>query len=318
MIARRIVTLCLPAVLLALGPDLAAQNEELVPVPLVPEQVDPRQQRDIQAAAPDEASVEPAEPRRVLILNTPFIEDSPHKGYCIPYGTYAMQVLGLKTGAFEPVVSDDVAMLLPGNIEQFDAIVLNNTDGYWIRPTDDDMERFKEHGETPDEVEQVLRSSLLDFVAEGGGLVAYHFAIGANREWPEYQQLLGASYWGHPWNEEVGVKIDDPDSPLVAAFDGKSFRIADEIFQYNDPYSREDVRVLISLDTENSNMEVEWIHRTDGDFALAWVKAHGEGRVFYTALGHRTEIYFNPAMLRFYLDGIQFATGDLEAPMEPR
>lgn len=38
--------------------------------------------------------------------------------------------------------------------------------------------------------------------------------------------------------------------------------------------------------------------------------SYGKGRVFYCAFGHRTEIWWNPTILRFYLDGIQFAVGD--------
>ena len=148
--------------------------------------------------------------------------------------------------------------------------------------------------------------------------MAYHHSIGGNNHWPEFIELLGASYWGHPWNEEVGVKLDEPDHPLVAAFGGKSFRIAEEIFQFNEPYSREKLRVLLSLDVPNTNMGVQWVYRTDNDFGLAWVKRCGRGRVFYTALGHRTELFWNPAILRFYLDGTQFACGDLDAPCEPR
>jgi hypothetical protein len=131
------------------------------------------------------------------------------------------------------------------------------------------------------------------------------------------QSTLGGAMDGHPWNEEVGIKLDEPDHPLTAAFEGEDFRLAEEIFQFRDPYSRERNRVLLSLDVPNTNMEVPWIYRTDGDFALAWTRSEGEGRIFYTAIGHRTEHYWNPTLLRFYLDGVQFCTGDLEAPSEP-
>lgn len=295
-----------------------AQPAERIQVPVVPEEVPEHRQRQIEAAAPAQAQVAPKEPRRVLIWNTPLMDKSPHKRWCIPFGTYAMEVLGVKTGAFEPVVSDDPAMYLPENLKQFDAIVMNNSDGRWITPTDEAMVRLKEHGEDKETVEQLLRRSLLDFVSGGGGIVAYHYAIGANNHWPEFQEMLGAGYWGHPWNEEVGVKVEEPDHPVLAAFEGENFRIAEEVFQFREPYSRKTLRVLLSLDTETSNMEVDWIHRTDGDFALAWVRRYGKGRVFYTAFGHRTEIYWDPTLLRFYLDGIQFATGDLDAAAEPR
>ncbi|MHC4509381.1 MAG: ThuA domain-containing protein, partial [Planctomycetota bacterium] len=78
------------------------------------------------------------------------------------------------------------------------------------------------------------------------------------------------------------------------------------------------MRVLLSLETSTTNMGVPWIHRDDNDFALAWVRAYGKGRIFYCAFGHKTEIWWNPQILKFYLDAIQFAAGDLEAPMAPR
>ncbi len=280
-------------------------------------QVTEQEARRIEAAVPQTVTVVPKESRRVLIWNTPFMEQSPHKGYTIPQAEYAMRLLGERTGAFKPVVSDDVAMYLPENIKQFDAILLNNSNGPWIRPTDTDMEKFKDRGADVNEVEMLLRKSLLDYVAQGGGIIAYHHAIGGNTHWPEFLELIGAGYWGHPWNEEVAIRLEEPAHPLLAAFEGKDFRLAEEIFQFREPYSCEKVRVLLSLDTANTNMTVPWIHRKDNDFALAWIKRYGEGRVFYSAIGHRTEIWWNPAILRFYLDAIQFATGDLPADATP-
>jgi type 1 glutamine amidotransferase len=280
-------------------------------------QLTEQQAERIRAAVPSKARVTPKKPRRVLIWNTPFMDNCPHKGYCVPQAEYAMKMLGEKTGAFEPVVSDDVAMYLPENLKKFDVIIMNNSNGPWIRPTEEDMEKFKVYGTDQDAVEKLLRKSLLDWVSQGGGIVAYHHAIGGNNNWPEFKELLGMAYWGHPWNEEVGIKLDEPDHPLVAAFGGKDFRIAEEIFQFNEPYSREKLRVLLSLDVNKTNMSVPWIYRKDNDFGLAWIKNYGKGRIFYSAIGHRTEIWWNPTILQFYLDGIQFAAGDLDADATP-
>jgi type 1 glutamine amidotransferase len=280
-------------------------------------QLTAQQAERIRAAIPEKAPVAAKKHRRVLVWNTPFMEKSPHKGYCIPQAEYAMKLLGERTGAFEPVISDDVVMYLPENLEQFDAVIINNSNGPWIRPTEKDMEKLKAHGPDQDTVEQLLRRSLLEWVRQGGGIVAYHHAVGGNTHWPEFQELLGAAYWGHPWHEEVGVKLDEPDHPLLAAFEGKDFRLTEEIFQFRDPYSREKLRVLLSLDTKTTNMTVPWVHRKDNDFALAWIRRYGKGRVFYCAFGHRTEIWWNPKILRFYLYGIQFATGDLSADATP-
>jgi len=280
-------------------------------------QVTEQQAERIKASVPDKARVKPKKPRRVLIWNTPFMDKSPHKGYSIPQAEYAMKLLGEKTGAFEPVVSDDVAMYLPENLKRFDAIIMNNSNGPWIRPTEKDMPKFAKLGRDIDGVERLLRESLLNWVHNGGGIVAYHHAIGGNTHWPEFHELLGAAYWGHPWHEEVGVKLDEPDYPLLATFEVRGFRLTEEIFQFRDPYSREKLRVLLSLDPKTTNMTVPWIHRKDNDFALAWVRQYGRGRVFYCAFGHRTEIWWNSKILQFYLDGIQFATDDFPADTTP-
>ena len=283
----------------------------------------PRQRKEqIEQAAPSQPQVQPLKNRRVLIAITPphLMEKDPHKGYCIPYGAYAFQTLGEKAGAYQPVVSDQLAMFLPEQIKQFDAIVLNNTSGPWIIPTEEDLAQpaFGKYGSDKAAVEQVLRRSLLDFVREGGGLVAIHYASGANRHWPKFKELIGAAFTGHPWNEEIGIRVEEPGHPLVSAFELNEFRLADEIYEYGPPYDRSNVRVLLSLDPQRSNMNVPWIHRTDNDFALTWVKSYGKGRVFCTSFGHRTEIYWNPQVLRMYLDAVQFAAGDLKAPSEPR
>lgn len=163
-----------------------------------------------------------------------------------------------------------------------------------------------------------LRQSFLEFIASGGGVVCLHFAIAANRHWPEFRELFGATFTGHPWNEEVGVTVEERDHPLVAAFDGKDFSITDEIYEYGPLYDRAQLRVLMSLDPARTNMGARWIHRKDGDFALTWVKTFGKGRVFNTSFGHRTQLYSDPQVLQFYLDAIQFAAGDLKAHTAPR
>ncbi len=285
------------------------------------EEIPKHQAKQIEDAAPAKARVAPKNPRRVLIWVTPehLMAKDPHKGYNIPYAAHAMKTLGAKTGAFEPVVSQDLASFLPESLKRFDAVVLCNASGPWMTPSDEAMGRLETLGTDKPSVEQVLRKGFVEWLRGGCGVVGFHFAIGGNPQWPEFKEILGAGYSGHPWNEEVGVRVEEPGHPVLAAFGSKKgFRVADEIFQFTKPYSRDNLRVLLSLDTATTNMGVKWIDRTDNDFALAWVKPFGQGRVFYTALGHRTELFWNPMLLAFYLDGIQFATGDLDAPTAPR
>ena len=111
---------------------------------------------------------------------------------------------------------------------------------------------------------------------------------------------------------------DSMNSNNIAAVNGAAElfveHLTDEIYQVKAPYSRENLHVLLSLDTTRTDMTVPGINRTDGDFALSWIKNYGEGRVFYLALGHEKPIYWNPELMAHLLAGIQWAVGDLEVP----
>lgn len=122
-----------------------------------------------------------------------------------------------------------------------DAVVLNNTSQAWITPTDEQAasQPFRDYGSHAEAFEKALRQSSLDFVRNGRGLMAIHYAIGSNRQWPEFADLLGATYNGHAWNEEVGIKLEGPDYPITAAFQGQNLRLTEEIIQFKaPPFSR--------------------------------------------------------------------------------
>lgn len=248
----------------------------------------------IEEALPDQPTVQPRRPRTVLIFS--LCEGFRHGS--IPWGIAALERMGAKTGAWESVVSEDIAMFQPENLARFDAVIFNNSTGTLFE-------------------DPALKMSLIDFVKGGGGVVGVHAATDCFYDWPEFGRMMGGYFDGHPWNEEVTIKIDDPKHPVNAAFAGEPFVVADEIYQFKDPYSRDDLRILLSLDTIRTNMAKNGIKRDDSDFAVSWVRSYGQGRVFYCSLGHRNEIFWNRKVLRHYLDGIQFALGDLGADATP-
>ncbi len=259
----------------------------------------------IRAAAPEKATAKPARPRKLLV----YTACGGFRHGSIPYAARALEIMGAGTGAYQTVVSDDMAMFEPETLAQFDAVCMDSTTGELFLAGDATAEAAARA--------ERLRRSLLDFVAGGKGLVGIHAATDCSYKWPEYGEMIGGYFSGHPWNEKVAVKVEEPDHPLCAAFKGQDFEITDEIYQFRDPYSRGKLRVLLSLDTGKTDMTKEGIGRTDGDFAVSWVRAYGKGRVFYCSLGHRNEIFWNAAILRHYLDGIQFALGDLAADATP-
>ena len=268
----------------------------------------------VEAALPGACTARPQSPRKVLVFNLcrGFVHGS------IPLGAKAFELMGQKTGAYETVLSDDIAVFEPGNLGQFDAAIMNNTTGPLFTPAGLD-ELSPEKQQAAQEREAALKQSLLDFVRGGKGLVGIHAATDCFYEWAEYGEMIGGYFDGHPWGggDTVGVRLDDPAHPLNAAFRGRGFKITDEIYQIKAPYSRENLRVLLSIDPENTDMTKGGMKRTDGDYAISWLREYGQGRVFYCSLGHNESTFWNAPVLRHYLDGIQYALGDLPADATP-
>ncbi len=266
----------------------------------------------VKAAIPDKAPAKPAKPRKVLV----FTLCRGFRHSVIPLATVALKSMGEKTGAYQIVESEDPKVFEPASLAQFDAICMQNTTGELFLPADYDKLPADKKA-AADKESDSLKQSFVDFVKSGKGLIGVHAATDCFYKWPEYGEMLGGYFDGHPWNEEVWVKIDDPQSPICAMFGGQGFAIADEIYQFKDPYSREKLRVLLSLDTSKTKMSNAGIKRADKDFAVSWVHKFGQGRVFYCSLGHRDEVFENPKVLQHYLAGIQYALGDLPADDKP-
>lgn len=250
----------------------------------------------IREAVPKTPSVRVFRAKRLLIFTL-------CKGYrhaSIPYGVEAIKRMGIETGTFIADASDDPSVFEKDNLEKYEGVLFLSSTGTLF----DDAR---------------LKRNLLEFVEKGKGVIGIHAATDSFYNWAEYGEMMGGYFDGHPWHADatVTLKIDDPETPICNAFGGKPFTVTDEIYQFKEPYSRSRLHVLTSIDTTKTDMTKPGIHRTDGDFAVSWIRKHGKGRVFYCSMGHRKDIYWNPKVLRHYLDGIQFALGDLPADAQP-
>jgi len=266
------------------------------------------------AAMPVKARVQPLKPRKLLIFSISW----GYKHSAIPYGRKAFEIMGQKTKAFEPVVSDDLSNFEPGRIEQFDAILFNNTNNEIFLPENFDKLPADQQAKAA-KYDKLLKKSLVNYLKSGKGLVVTHAGVASFRKWPEYGNIIGARFENHPWvaGSTVTLKVEEPTHPVALAFDKPTFEVTDEIYQVKAPYSRDHLRVLVSIDTTKTNMKVKGIRRTDGDFGMTWIKNYGKGRVFYCALGHQHHLFWNPMILQHHLDGIQYALGDLKADATP-
>ncbi len=195
--------------------------------PALAQQLNPDMVKKIDAALPAKATATPAKARKVLIYTNAagFVHSS------IPYGAYAVEAMGKKTGAYSSVTSNDPAVF--DNLSGYDAIVMVNTTGDWLQPRSPGGEPKKGDKESDESFEKKLaawkdakaaydkanvdakgkvesrRKNLLDFLSSGGGLAGFHAASDAQYQWKEFGLIIGGYFWGHPWHEKVPIKLDD-------------------------------------------------------------------------------------------------------------
>ncbi|MBN1895863.1 ThuA domain-containing protein [bacterium] len=268
--------------------------------------------RRIEEALPAKAQAKPGCKRSLLVFNLHIRDGRVEKGHAsIPYANYAILRMGEKTGAYRAFFSSDTSVFTAGILGRFDALCFNNTAGVLFEAAE-------------------KRQALLDYIRGGRGFAGIHAAGATFVQWPVYDQwpafgemLGGYENGGHPWkpDEWITLKVDDPSSPVNAMFEGGAFRVSDEVFQFQDPWSRRNLHVLLSIDTCKTDMsESRRIlpeRRKDGDLAISWIRRYGGGRVFYSSLGHNPHINWDPNILAHYLAGFQFVMGDLKADTEP-
>lgn len=258
----------------------------------------------IAAAIPTAPFAPPLRSRRLLIFDL-------NVGYgghgSIRTANAAFELMGRKTRSFETEIHRDPAVFMPASLAKFDAVFLNNTVGNLFG-------------------DPALRQSLAEFVYAGGGLMGVHGTSvaftrwpGALEDWPEFGRMLGARGASHlAPDEQAFIVPDDPGHPIIRCLPAEGFERRDEFFRFGDPYSRDRVRVLLHIDTSRTPPpEGRKPFRADGDYAIAWIRRYGRGRIFYCAIAHNPRVFWDPELLRFYLAATQFALGDLHAPTAP-
>lgn len=280
---------------------------------LTAESVPPGALEKITAALPGKPFALPKKPRKLLV----FSKTNGFRHASIATGKIALTEMGKKTGAFETVISDDLANFETEALKNFDAVCFLSTTMNVFSPGADELKSLSEEGKkVAMEKDARLKDNLMKFIQSGHGFVGIHAATDTFYDWADYNKMINGCFDGHPWGAgaQVSIKVEPGQEkhPLVAMFNGENIEFKEEIYQFKAPYDSKAVHMLLRLDTEKSDMTVGGIKRTDGDFGVAWARPWEKGRVFYCSLGHNHEIYWNPKVLGHYLAGIQWALGDYQ------
>ena len=216
--------------------------------------------------------------------------------------------LGKESGIWDTEISTDPDILRkrerpgsgfnPLNLANFDAVVFANTTG-----------------EIP--LDEQQKKDFMAFIHdEGKGFVGIHAALDTNYKWPEYGEMIGGWFDGHPWNTfDAPIILEDATFPATRHF-AKTFRLRDEIYMPK-AWSRDKVNVLLRLDDTKLDYENKRNIRPDHDFAVAWSKMYGKGRVFYSTLGHTHEAYDDQDVQKMYLEAIKWVLGRTDGSTAP-
>jgi type 1 glutamine amidotransferase len=228
--------------------------------------------------------VQAQEKKRILVVS----HTAGFRHRSIPLGNETIQALGERTGQWQVdharTAEEVQAAFTPENLRRYDLVFFNNTTG-----------------ELP--ISEEGKKAFLDWVRGGKAVAGVHAATDTFYKWPEFGQMIGGYFDGHPWHQKVVVRVEDPKHPSTQHL-GSSFEITDEIYQFRN-WERGDKRVLLSIDP--ASIDTARGKRSDKDYAVAWVSRFGNGRVFYSSLGHREEVWQDPRYQEHLIGGLRWA-----------
>ena len=236
------------------------------------------------ADPPAPGSPTPAMIRRLLVVT----HTTGFRHVSIPTAEATIEDLGRRSNLYRTdfcrTQDDVVRMLTPAELARYDAVFFANTSGNLGIP---DLRAF------------------IAWVASGRGFLGTHSASDTYHDAPEYLDMLGGEVATHGSIAEGSIRVDDPADPAVQHL-APRFTIVDELYRIT-RLNRADVHMLLSIDrTPEDGVG------TPGaavDLPIAWRRSVGSGRVFYTALGHREEVWQDPRFQQHLLGAIRWALG---------
>jgi len=223
-----------------------------------------------------------------------------------------------------------------GYLQEADELDLSNITAEYLAQFDGVM--MMTNGNLP--LDEGQKRALVDFVRQGGAFIGVHCAALTLYNYPEFGEMLGAYFRRAVQQDHVFVlNVEDQEHPATRML-GESWTVVDEMYQFGTAswsadrpdenidvlfgnripvgFSRNRVRVLLSIDTQATDLDgLDEIER-GGDYPQSWVQEFGEGRSFYTSLGHRDDIWStNPTFRAHLVGGIRWALGLEEGNATP-
>jgi uncharacterized protein len=190
------------------------------------------------------------------------------------------------------VTTENGAAFTPAILKQFNAVIWNNISG--------------------DVLTLSQRQAFKNYMEKGGGFVGVHGSAGDPVYfWDWYvDTLIGARFAGHPMAPQfqtARVNIDDAAHPIAKDLPA-TWEANEEWYSFKNNPRATGSRIIATLDESTYKPEgFSGQQLRMGDHPIAWTRAVGKGRVFYSAIGHRPERYGDPAYVQMLEQGIDWA-----------
>lgn len=220
--------------------------------------------------------------------------------------------------SFDVDVTKDGAAMKPENLKEYAALFFYTQGDLTVSGTD------KQPPMRPED-----RQAILDFVKAGGGFVGTHCG-GADtfnhQIWVEdgrkpFIEMVGGEFTSHGSQQTGDAELVDAGFPAVAHMP-KAFRIKDEWYAYAN--FQPNIRVLMMLRTDRDDFDRNAVNKKTNvglyqrpPYPITWCQMYGQGRVFYTGMGHREDVWENPAYQEMVGKAVLWSAKKLEGDASP-
>jgi hypothetical protein len=163
------------------------------------------------------------------------------------------------------------------------------------------------------------KATLLEAVKNGKGFLGSHCGSDTfhspgdrrlnNENVDPYIAMLGGEFISHGAQQKAKMMVTDTKFP--GCQDLKDFELLEEWYSLKN--FAKDLRVLLVQETMGMNGK----DYERPPFPATWARMHGKGRVFYTSMGHREDVWTNPTFQQILLGGIAWAVGNVRADVKP-
>ncbi|MFN8008153.1 MAG: ThuA domain-containing protein [Terriglobia bacterium] len=216
-----------------------------------------------------------------------------------------------RTHGFDVVATKDGSIFTRENLRGFDAIFFYTTG---------DLTQSLTDKQPPMTVEGKV--ALLEAIRSGKGFLGTHSASdtfhSAGLEFETqplerrdpYIQMLGGEFIRHGPQQEAAMRIVSPHFPGIENL-GTEFKMKEEWYSLKN--FAPDLHVILVQVTQG----MEGTDYQRPDYPATWARKEGKGRVFYTSMGHREDVWTNPTFQSVLLGGIGWAVGNVKAAIPP-